>query len=66
MGILSEITVKQKEGITHTKFFLVDGRKPFPPQNFELAKHWCVRGLLDDDTAAFIRKIDPSTPMMFR
>ena len=65
-GIISEITVTQKEGITHTKFLLVDGKKPFPPQNFKLAQHWCARGLLDEETEAFIRKLDPETPMMFR
>lgn len=66
MAIISEITVRQKEGVTHTKFSLFDGKNPFPEQNFKLAQHWAARGLLDDETEAFIRKINPDTPMMFR
>jgi len=66
MGILSEVTVRQKEGVTHTKFTLIDGVNPFPRHNFEIAQHWAARGLLDEETAAFIKKIDPTTPVMFR
>ena len=66
VAIISEITVKQKEGVTHTKFSLFDGKNPRPEQNFRLAQHWAARGLLDNETESFIRQLDSDTPMMFR
>ncbi len=57
MAIISEVTVRQKEGVTHTKFSLFDGKNPFPEQNFKLAQHWASRGLLDDKTTAWLGSV---------
>jgi hypothetical protein len=65
-GTVSEITVKRKDGSYQTKFMLIDGKDPFPRPSFELAQHWCVRGLLSQDQAELIRSIAPDTPVWFR
>ena len=54
---LISVTIRQKESNTHTKFILTAIGKPFPKDNFNLAKRWMEQGLLDDESSAFVRKI---------
>lgn len=65
MSIIHEITVIQKTGFSHTKFFMCNFMKPFPEQNFKLAMLWAESGLLDDETVDFIKNIAIGKAIMF-
>ena len=64
--VVSEVTVRQKDGITHTKFLLLDGLHPFPRSNFEMTRKWREEGLLDEKVAEVIRVITDGIPLYFR
>jgi hypothetical protein len=64
--VVVEVTVRQKEGVTHTKFMLIDGLHPFPRSNFEMAQQWREQGLLDDKVAELVRVMTEGTPVIFR
>jgi len=54
---ITEIMVRQKDSLTHTKFMLLPGGKTFPEDNFNLAKEWMEQGLLSDRAAYRIKRI---------
>jgi len=54
---MTEITIRQKNSITHTKFILTPNGNTFPIENFNLAKDWMENGLLSDKAAGFIKQI---------
>jgi len=62
---MTEITVRQKNSITHTKFILTPKGNPFPIENFNLAKEWMGQGLLGAEAAAFIKRLIDG-PVFFR
>lgn len=62
---LISVTIRQKESNTHTKFIFTSNGKPFPTENFDLAREWMEQGLLDDESTAFIKKIIDG-PVFFR
>ena len=64
------ITVRQKDSIAHTKFFLTVSGKPMPMQNFARAREWAQQELLSAEAAAFVQAIiahvDHGKPLQFR
>jgi hypothetical protein len=55
---MTAVTIRQKGSVNHTKFILRrPSMKPFPMENFKLAEKWMEEGLLADNTALFVRKL---------
>lgn len=52
------IRISQAKSINHTEFKLMPDYKPVPLINFELAKDWAGKGLLDPFSSSFVMLIE--------
>jgi len=53
----TQITIRAKGSIDHTKFTYLSNGKTFPPQNFEIAMRWYDAGLLDDESKRIMKAV---------
>lgn len=64
--VLTELTVRQKNSNTHTKFMLTPSGTPFPQDNFSMALEWGKQGLLDDKVYEILQIIEKGSTITFR
>jgi hypothetical protein len=54
---MKEITIRQKDSINHTKFYITSSGRPVPEANFKIAVAWMEFGQLDDQNNSLMREI---------
>ncbi len=54
---MTSVVIRQADSINHTIFIILPSCKPFPIENYEIAKKWMAQGLLDKESREVMERI---------